>query len=215
MKDKEVLPTLNFYANHALDFETTDYTALKNYAISELRKLPIPDDILLMEHNSLLLQFPSGDISPFTKIADWSPVSFPGTLIDRKILERNIVSIGPLGMRIVFTPEYIILPSTIHERVEWYSPHNKEQVQSWRTFYYSIITHFGGDHALYVDEKITNKHYDTHHQPANTALAAFEQTLISLYGSSKKTMFDYLHGKYPKYYIDSFMDIKQQKISTV
>jgi len=207
MKDKEVLPTLNFYANHALDFETTDYTALKNYAISELRKLPIPDDILLMEHNSLLLQFPSGDISPFTKIADWSPVSFPGTLIDRKILERNIVSIGPLGMRIVFTPEYIILPSTIHERVEWYSPHNKEQVQSWRTFYYSIITHFGGDHALYVDEKITNKHYDTHHQPANTALAAFEQTLISQYGSSKKTMFDYSHGKYPKYYIDTFMDI--------
>jgi hypothetical protein len=207
-----VLPTLNFYANHALDFETNDYAALEYYAISELRKLAIPDDILLMEYDSLLLQFPGGDISPFTKIADWSPISFPGFPDKRKLTGKHIVSIGPMAMRIVFTPEHLILPSTIYERIEWYSPHNKEQVQSWRSFFYLIINHFGGDHALYVDEKITNKHYDIHHTPANTALAAFEQTLISHYGPSKKTLFDYPHGKYPKYYIDAFTDIKQQQL---
>jgi hypothetical protein len=205
-----VLPALNFYANHALDFETADPAALKYYAISELRKLPIPDDILLMEYDTLRLQFPGVDISHLTNIAEWCPVSFPGVTIDRKILEKHIVSIGPMGMRIVFTPEHIILPSTIYERVEWYSPNNKEKVQSWRIYFYSIITHFGGDHALYVDEKIINKYYDIHHTPASTALAAFEQTLISQYGISKKTMFDYSHGKYPKYDIDNFTDLSEK-----
>ena len=115
-----------------------------------------------------------------------------------------------MGMRIVFTPEHIILPCTIYERVEWYSPRNKEQVQTWRLFFHSIITHFGGDHALYVDERIINKHYNANYTPASTALAAFEQSLISQYNTSKKTMFDYPHGKYPKYYIDTFTDIKQK-----
>jgi hypothetical protein len=112
-------------------------------------------------------------------------------------------------MRIVFTPGHIILPSIIYECVDWYSPHNKEQVQSWRSFYYSIITHFGGDHALYVDEQTINKHYNTHHKPASTTLAAFEQTLISQYSTSNKSLFDYTHGEYPEYYIDTFTDIKQ------
>jgi hypothetical protein len=160
-----------------------------------------------MERNSLLLQFPDGDISAFTKIAEWCPISFPAFSDERKHPEKNIVSLGPLGMRIVFTPSHIILPSTIYERVDWYSPNNKEQVQSWRSFFFSIITHFGGDHALYVDEQIINKHYNIYHKPANTALAAFEQTLISHYGTSNKTLFNYPHGEYPEYYIDTFSDI--------
>jgi hypothetical protein len=200
---------LNFYANHALDFENTDYADLQYYAITELRKLAIPDDILLMEHNSLLSQFPDGEISAFTKISEWCPVSFPGFSDRRKFPEKNIVSLGPLGMRIVFTPGHIILPSTIYDPIEWYSPNNKEQVQSWRTFFYSIVSHFGGDHALYVDERIINKHYNIRRTPASTALASFEQILISQYGTSNKTLFDYPHGKYPKYYIDNFKDIRQ------
>jgi hypothetical protein len=114
-------------------------------------------------------------------------------------------------MRIVFTPEHIILPSTIYERIDWYSPRNKEQVQAWRSYYYLVINHFGGDHALYVDERIVNKYYTSHHQPATVTLAAFEQTLISHYGSTKKTLFDYPHGKFPKYYIDTFADIKHNE----
>jgi hypothetical protein len=203
-----MLPVLNFYGNHTLDFETSDHARLEYYAISELRKLPIPDEILLTERESVLSQFSGIDISAVTKIADWCPISFPGFNDEHKILKKNVVSIGPMGMRIVFTPEHIILPSSICERVEWYSPNNKEKVQVWRSFYHLIITHFGGDHALYVDDRIINKYYDIHHKPSNTALAAFEQTLISQYGPSKKSLFDYVHGKYPKYYIDNFSDIK-------
>jgi hypothetical protein len=102
------------------------------------------------------------------------------------------------------------LPSTIYGLIEWYSPNNKKQVQSWRSFYFLIITHFGGDHTLYVDEKITNKHYSNHHKPASAALAVFEKTLISQYGTSNKTMFDYPYGEYPKYFIDTFKDTKQK-----
>jgi hypothetical protein len=205
-----MLPTLNFYANHALDFETTDFAELQYYAVSELRKIDIPEDILLMAYNSVQSQFPGNDISTITKIADWSPISFPGSPDERKYLEKRIVSIGPMGMRVVITPEHLILPSTIFEPVEWYSPNNKEQVQAWRSFFYLIITHFGGDHALYVDERLINNHYNTRHTPANTALTAFEQILISKYGSSNKTLFDYPHGNYPKYYIDNFTDITNQ-----
>jgi len=43
--------------------------------------------------------------------------------------------------------------------------------------YYKIINHFSSDHALYVDERIVNKYYSTHHQPAS--LAVFKQTLIT------------------------------------
>ena len=114
-----MLPTLNFYANHTLDFENTEHAALENYAITELRKLPIPDDIMLMEYDNLRLLFPISDMSPFTKIDNWSYVSFSGLPVNRKIPYKNIISIGPMGMRIVFTSAYIILPSTIYERVEW------------------------------------------------------------------------------------------------
>jgi len=34
-----------------------------------------------------------------------------------------------------------------------------------------------------------------------------EQLLINHFGASKKTLFDYQNGKYPKYYIDRFGDI--------
>jgi hypothetical protein len=113
-------------------------------------------------------------------------------------------------MRIVFRPEYIILPSTATERVDWYSPYNRERVQIWRSYYYSIINHFGGDHSLYVDERVMRKYYNDFHEPAHTALTAFEQTLTTKYGPQKKSLFDYNHGKFPKYYMDTFADIKQK-----
>jgi hypothetical protein len=63
-----------------------------------------------------------------------------------------------------------------------------------------LINQFGGDHALYVDDKKDYKFY-------STDLVSFEQALISRYGQSKKGLFDYAHGKFPKYYIDNFNDI--------
>jgi hypothetical protein len=62
-------------------------------------------------------------------------------------------------LRLVITPRYIILPKVVYKRIDWYSPLNKEIVHILRSYYFSIIKHFGGDHALYVDERKESKYY--------------------------------------------------------
>jgi hypothetical protein len=203
-----MLPVLEFYANHTLDFKKTDIYELENAAITELRKIDIPGDILLIVLDSLRLQFPNSDLSAFVGINNWSPISFPEIRGVPEIPKQYIVSMGPMGLRIVIRPQHIILPSIIYEREDWYSPHNKEKIKIIRSYYHSVISLFGGDHAVYVDEKIINKYYPSKDDFDTSALPSFEQALITQYGSSKKTLFDYAHGKYPKYYIDNFSDIK-------
>ena len=202
-----MLPVLEFYANHTLDFENTDINTLEYHAITELRKIPIPDDILIILLDSLRSQFPGGDLSVFAGIENWSPMSMPE--IKGKIIQKtNIAAIGAMGMRLVIRPQYIILPPLIYERIDWYSPQNKEKVKTIRSYYHAIISLFGGDHAIYVDEKIGNKYFPSTDNFDKSALSTFEQTLITRYGITKKSLFDYAHGKYPKYYIDHFTDIK-------
>jgi hypothetical protein len=198
------LPTLNFYANHTLDFVNTDIDQLKYQTIFELRKIPIPDEVLQIAHISLLSQFPDGDLSKFESIENWCPLEYPYIPSIQKVVKIHIVAIGQMGMRIVFTPQHIILPSIIYERIAWYSPSNKEKVQAIRSYYCTIINHFGGDHALYVDTRIHNKYPFPPSSSGSLTLSAFEQALIERYGTTKKTLFDYPHGKYPKYYIDKF-----------
>jgi hypothetical protein len=79
-----------------------------------------------------------------------------------------------------------------------------------RSYYYSIIKHFGGDHALYVDDRIQNKYLDPTLEPSENVLITFEQTLKTKYGVSGKSVFEYTAGKYPKYYFDFFDDIRKQ-----
>jgi hypothetical protein len=124
------------------------------------------------------------------------------------IKKTHITAIGTMGIRLVIRPQYIDLPALIYERVDWYSPQNKEKVQTIRRYYQAITSLFGGDHAVYADERITNKYFQFPNIYDTTALGRFEQTLITRYGTTKKTLFDYAHGKYPKYYIDHFTDIK-------
>ena len=112
-------------------------------------------------------------------------------------------------MHIVFTLHHIILPPIIYERIDWYSSMNKEKVQAIRSHFFSIINHFGGDHALYVDERIIGKFDFPLDNSEGSALKTFEQSLIARYGISNKSI-DYAHGKYPKYYIDTFEDIKSE-----
>jgi hypothetical protein len=188
-----MIPVLNFYANHTLDFEHNDIASMEYHTISELSKTPIPGEVLHIVYDSLLAQFPSADLSKFTGIETWAPLSAPG------VPKIHIVLFGPMGIRFIVTPYHLILPSIIYDCVEWYSPDNKDEVQIVRSYYKALINLFGGDHALYVDENIINKHY-----PHKSTLNAFEQILISKYGTSQKTLFDYAHGKYPKYYIDNF-----------
>ncbi|MDR0444080.1 MAG: hypothetical protein LBH44_11820 [Treponema sp.] len=198
-----MLPILEFYGNHALDFANNDIGSLEHYAISELRKFALPEEIRQIVHDKLSVQFPGGELSKFESMENWSPVSFPTTPGVRDFPKKNIVSLGPLGIRIVFTSEYIILPSLINERVDWYSPNYKDKVQIIRSYYYTIINHFGGDHALYIEDRISNKYYS-----CKNTLNSFEQELVARYGTSKKSLFDYPHGKFPKYYIDHFTDMK-------
>ena len=206
-----MLPTLNFYGNHTLDFENSEINDLEKYAILELRKLPIPEAVLQIVYNSLEKQFQGAALSKLSDIEDWCPVSFPGNpdFYD-KYPKKNILTFGPMGMRIVITPQHIILPSIIYERIDWYSPQNKEKVEAIRQYYNTVINHFGGDHALYVDEGITKKYDYSEHKPKESTLGEFEQWLIARYGTNKKTLLDYAHGEYPKYYIDHFPDLKPE-----
>jgi hypothetical protein len=199
-----MLPILNFFGNHTLDFANTNYDDLKYYTISELRKLDTPGDLLLIEYDALNVQLKGKDKSIITSIDNWAPLAFPDIPdIPGFSMKNHIVAIGPMAMRIVFTTKHILLPSFICERVDWYSPVNKEKVKAIRPYYHALINLFGGDHALYVDENIIDKYY-----PSNSSLASFEQTLVARYGKSRKTLFDYSKGKYPKYYIDTFTDVK-------
>ena len=203
-----MLPVLEFYANHTLDFKKTDINELEYQVITELRKIEIPGEILVMVLDSLRLQFPGGDLSMFADIDNWSPISFKEMKGIPEIPKCHVVSIGPMGLRLVIRPEHIILPSIIYEPVDWYSPLSKDKIQIIRSYYIKIISLFGGDRAIYVDEKIFNKYYPDTDDNDTSALPSFEQALIKQYGTSKKTLFDYAHGKYPKYYIDNFTDIQ-------
>jgi hypothetical protein len=210
-----MLPILNFYGNHGIDFAQYDYDFLNYHIINVLRQIPIPDDLLSIAHNSLKAQFPGHDLSKFYDLDNWYPISFPSIPGARDLSgiiskHKHITAIGQFGISMTFTPSHIILPSYIHERIDWYSPPNKEKVQAHRLYYFTIIKQFLGDHALYVDERITRKYYEGI-KPSEIALKTFEQTLIEHYGTSKKSLFGYPHGKFPKYYIDTFPDIVEQE----
>jgi hypothetical protein len=196
-------PALKFYGNHNLNFEDNDIDTVEYYAITELRKIPIPNEILLAVYDSLVRLFKHGNISKFTEIENWCPVSFPPQGV-RNFPKQNVVTFGPLGMHLVITPHHIKLPTVLYELADWYTPLNKETVQILRTYYQSVITLFGGDHALYVNEPIFDKYYTYKKQINGSALTAFEQTLKDRYGPNKKPLFSYTPGKYPKYYIDTF-----------
>ena len=205
-----MLPTLNFYGNHNIEFDKYEYDFIKYHVVNVMRQLEIPDALFLLAHELLLKKLPGMNLSKFYDIDKWSPLSFPSIPGVRDFPNENLSLIGPMGMSIIFTPEHIILPSYIHERIDWYSPLNKEKVQAHRIYYYTVINQFNGDHALYVDERKTRKYYSETHKPVDKALSTFEQSLIERYGTNKKSIFDFAHGKYPKYYIDFFNDLKQE-----
>ena len=61
---------------------------------------------------------------------------------------------------------------------------------------------------MYVDERITRKYSFPQSKDGVSALNIFEQSLIARYGTSKRTIYDYAQGKFPKYFIDTFADLK-------
>jgi len=191
------MPLLNFYANHSLDFKN-----FQNNVIARLSIINIPDDIYLMAFDLLRLQFPGEDLSKFYNIKSWCPPFILGSSDDRDLSYKNIVLIGSMGMSLIITPKHIRLPSGNYTPVDWYSPHNRGIVRVWRAYYFTIISQFGGDHALYVDDYITSSYYDL---MEDASLHKFEQALEAHYGLSNKSMFGYSHSEFPNYYIDTLM----------
>jgi len=109
---------------------------------------------------------------------------------------------------IVITSHYIKLLEIIYDRKNWYSTYYKEKINIIRSYYNTIINHFGGEHALYTSECLRQKYYNADIQLAGSALLAFEQSLVSQYGTIFRSLFTFPNGKYPHYYIDTFKDIK-------
>jgi hypothetical protein len=195
-------PTLTFYGNHSIDFENDNLVELKYHIISELRKIPIPDEIYLAAYDSLIKQFGNQDLSTFWEFDTWYPVSFTIQPHLDDAMKKNILFIGPMALNIVFTPHHIMLPAVVYEPLAWYCPQNRELVQIIRSYYHAIINHFGGDHALYVNERIADKYYSKNSVVNGSALTAFEQTLKTHYGPVKKPLYTFTPQKLPKYYLD-------------
>jgi hypothetical protein len=121
--------------------------------------------------------------------------------------DKRVVTFGPMAMRVIFTPYYIRLPSVLYEPDEWYSAKYKKDVNAIRNYYKAVIACFGGSYGLYMTERTSDKFYQTEIPFFGNSEDTLEQQLISHFGTSKKTLFDYQNGKYPKYYIDKFGDI--------
>jgi len=204
-----MLPNLNFYGNHSIGFDNKEIETVRYDIITSLRKIPVPDEIILLLYDSLSERFNEKDLSFFFDLNDWRLVMpFPDKESRLGAATRNhIAVIGVLGMPVWFNPHYIILPPLMTNRENWYSPRNAKLVKVIRSYYCSIVHQFGGDHALYIDERMFNKYYDRVRKTGGSRLKAFEEILTERYGINKKLIDAYKHGKYPKYYIDYFTDV--------
>jgi hypothetical protein len=65
-----MLPIMNFWGSHKIDFENYEHDYLEYFTISELRKIPIPDEIIRMENEAVQKQFPGGFLFVFGEITD-------------------------------------------------------------------------------------------------------------------------------------------------
>ena len=109
-----------------------------------------------------------------------------------------------MTLHLVFTPHVIFLPPVLYEHIDWYSPENREFVNIIRSYYFSVVKLFGGDHVLYADERLWEKYYPDSGTMNGSALTEFEMTLQVYNGKCKKPFYAYKSGKYPRYYVDRF-----------
>ena len=195
--------TVEFYGNHNIDFANNDFETLVNMTIPKLQEITIPDELYIIENEKARLRFPGRAFGAMFYIDTW--LLFRHS--DLPLLDIRVVPFGPMAMRVIFTPHYIRLPEVLYEPDEWYSAENKKDINAIRNYYKAVIAHFGGSYALYITERTSDKFYQKEMPFFGNSEDALEQQLISHYGKSKKTLFDYQNGKYPKYYIDRFENI--------
>ena len=194
---------VEFYGNHAIDFASNDYETLVNMTIPKLQEIPIPDEIYIIGNEWYRSKFPGKPISKTFYTDTWQLFK----PLDYVLFDKRVVTFGPLAMRVIFTPYYIRLPSVLYEPDEWYSAKYKKDVNAIRNYYKAVIACFGGSYGLYMTERTSDKFNDDETPFFGISENTLEQRLVNHFGASKKTLFDYQNGKYPKYYIDRFGDI--------
>jgi hypothetical protein len=77
-------------------------------------------------------------------------------------------------------------------------PQKQQTVMIWRKYFYTVITHFGGEKTVYITDKQVDKYYHIKNIAPEKTLALLVDTLISQYGLSKNSVFDFSNGKYPQ-----------------
>jgi len=205
-----MLSEMMFFSDHKIDFENKNIDAVEHYAITELRKIPVPDKVLDILEDKLISNYLGKPLTRLLSIEKWSPFSFPQIQGVRDFPKDCVNTVGPMCMHIIITPHHIKLPEIIYDRAEWFSPDNIEKIQSIRTYYHSIINHFGGTHALYTFERSWQKYYNNENLINGSALLGFEEALKLKYGVIKKPLHKYTCDKFPRYYIDTFDDLKKE-----
>jgi len=195
-----------FFGNHNINFEDNDIEAVENYVIKELNKIPIPDVLYSILEDNLISKYLGDKLTKLLSIDKWFPIPFHQIPSIQGFLKDRIVAIGPMCMHMVITPHHIKLPEIIYNKIIWYSPGNREKIQAIRSYYYSIIEHFGGSFALYATEHLWQKYFIANDFLGASTLFSFKEVLKSKYNTNKKSIYNFPHGKYPHYYIDTFND---------
>jgi addiction module HigA family antidote len=202
-----MLSEMMFFGDHKIDFTNNDIESVEYNTIIELQKIPIPAVVLDILEDSLISNFLGNSLSKLVSINKWCPISFPQIFGIRDFHKDCVNAVGPMCMHIIITSHHIQLPAIIYAKNDFYSPDNLENIQSIRSYYHSIIIHFGGTHALYTFERLWQKYYPVDNYKNGSALLGFEENLIAKYGITKKSLFKYSSDKFPRYYIDTFQDL--------
>ena len=203
--------SLNFYSNHNIDFKRHSLLDIRFHGISALRKIPFPDSLVTVTVESYPNVFSTHTSVESTLGQEWGPVDVPGvTPHNVRNLNPRIIAFGPMVMRIILVPNHIILPSILYDREGFYSPQNKMKVHEIRKYYYRIISLYGGDRAIYVDDRVVNKFNFPADDFKSSVFKNFENELVERYGENRKHIYSYAQGKFPRYYIDTFDDLKDE-----
>jgi len=64
--------------------------------------------------------------------------------------------------------------------------------------------------SLYATERLWQKYFVVNDSLGDSTLFSFKEILKSRYGTNKKSIYNFPHGKYPHYYMDTFNDLKAE-----
>jgi hypothetical protein len=136
------------------------------------------------------------------QFSDFSLAGFLGISDKRKV----IAAVGPYGLMLRISDTYIEFLTPVYSRTEWYSPDNHQDVIEWRKCFKQIIALMGGSEAIYITQAYFEKHHDFF-RDLNYSFSEKIETLVKKHGAANKPFTHYGNGKYPRYFLDTFLDL--------